>query len=151
MVVGVQPLRAGPLFDDVDAGTPQRFVWLPTDDPGAPKQRPAACDRLKLPSWDSKWVDPNDTIAAFFADEDQKRAELLDKPVDRDTLTVLKVPPEVTEVIDAVARGEAARRSGRRPARRAQIPVPTEGRRRTDEAVQPTTRSRRKTGSWPAS
>lgn len=29
MVVGVQPERAGPLLDDADGGTPQRFIWLP--------------------------------------------------------------------------------------------------------------------------
>ena len=33
MVVGVQPERAGPLFADSAGGTPQRFVWLPANDP----------------------------------------------------------------------------------------------------------------------
>jgi hypothetical protein len=36
LTAGVQPRRAGVLLDDADGGTPQRFVWLPTDDPGAP-------------------------------------------------------------------------------------------------------------------
>lgn len=36
LVAGVQPGRAGALLGDADGGTPQRFVWLPTDDPDAP-------------------------------------------------------------------------------------------------------------------
>ena len=38
MTVGVQPHLAKPLLDDVGAGTPQRFVWLPVNDPGAPEK-----------------------------------------------------------------------------------------------------------------
>jgi hypothetical protein len=37
MVVGVQPGRARALLDDSDGGTPQRFLWLPTTDPGVPE------------------------------------------------------------------------------------------------------------------
>ena len=59
MIVGVQPLRAGPIFDDVDAGTPQRFVWLPVDDPGAPEQRPGAQPPLKLPAWGLEVGEPH--------------------------------------------------------------------------------------------
>ena len=33
MVVGVQPGRAGTQLDATDSGVPQRFLWLPTDDP----------------------------------------------------------------------------------------------------------------------
>jgi hypothetical protein len=40
LVVGIQPKRAGVLFEDADAGTPQRFVWLPTTNPTAPDLRP---------------------------------------------------------------------------------------------------------------
>ncbi len=46
MIVGVQPLRAAPLFDDADAGTPQRFVWFPVSDPNRPNERPP-----EPPSW----------------------------------------------------------------------------------------------------
>jgi hypothetical protein len=42
LLVGVQPGRAGALLDDSDGGTPQRFVWLPTIDPDAPDELPAA-------------------------------------------------------------------------------------------------------------
>lgn len=34
IVAGVQPPLAGVLLDDTDAGTPQRWLWLPADDPG---------------------------------------------------------------------------------------------------------------------
>jgi hypothetical protein len=36
LVLGAQPTRLQPLFDDSDGGTPQRFVWAPLLDPGAP-------------------------------------------------------------------------------------------------------------------
>lgn len=36
LVVGAQPDRCGPLFDAADSGTPQRFLWAPVTDPGAP-------------------------------------------------------------------------------------------------------------------
>ncbi len=48
LVVGVQPGKAGVLLDDSDGGTPQRFVWLPTDDPGAPQVRPVAPDPMVI-------------------------------------------------------------------------------------------------------
>ena len=35
LVAGVQPGRSRALFDDADGGTPQRFVWLPANDPEA--------------------------------------------------------------------------------------------------------------------
>lgn len=38
--LGVQPLKAGPLLEDADGGTPQRFLWMPTTDPGAPEEAP---------------------------------------------------------------------------------------------------------------
>lgn len=40
LIMGIQPLRAGPLLNDVDAGTPQRFLWLPSLDPLAPREPP---------------------------------------------------------------------------------------------------------------
>lgn len=39
-VVGVQPLRSHALLAAADGGLPQRFIWLPTNDPGAPDERP---------------------------------------------------------------------------------------------------------------
>lgn len=35
LVAGVQPARSGVLLSDADGGTPQRWLWLPTNDPGA--------------------------------------------------------------------------------------------------------------------
>ncbi|WP_435589791.1 hypothetical protein [Micromonospora aurantiaca (nom. illeg.)] len=35
LIVGVQPARSGVLLGDADGGTPQRFLWLPTNDPAA--------------------------------------------------------------------------------------------------------------------
>ncbi|MGC4940957.1 hypothetical protein [Kribbella sp. DT2] len=42
LVVGVQPARAFALLDESDGGTPQRFVWLPTEDPEATGDVPDA-------------------------------------------------------------------------------------------------------------
>jgi hypothetical protein len=33
MIVGIQPDKADVILDDADAGTPQRFIWLPATDP----------------------------------------------------------------------------------------------------------------------
>lgn len=41
LIVNIQPERAGGLLDDAAGGTPQRFVWLPATDPGAPIEAPA--------------------------------------------------------------------------------------------------------------
>jgi hypothetical protein len=40
LIVGVQPKRARPLLDEADAGTPQRFLWLPARDPDMRRERP---------------------------------------------------------------------------------------------------------------
>jgi hypothetical protein len=104
MIVGVQPLRAGPIFDDVDAGTPQRFVWFPVDDPGRPEKRPDPKPPLKLPGWQENWMDPSSAVADYFNDIDQKLANQLDKPCDRSALQVLKIPAEAEDIVDVVAR-----------------------------------------------
>lgn len=39
-VAGIQPDAADALFRYTSEGTPQRWVWLPTDDPGAPDVEP---------------------------------------------------------------------------------------------------------------
>jgi Protein of unknown function (DUF3987) len=54
LVVGIQPERAGPILDDADAGTPQRFLWLPATDPEVPDMPPAEPEPWtdwKLPDW----------------------------------------------------------------------------------------------------
>lgn len=42
LLAGIQPKRSGALLseDEVDGGTPQRFVWLSCDDPDAPDEDP---------------------------------------------------------------------------------------------------------------
>jgi Bifunctional DNA primase/polymerase, N-terminal len=40
VVAGFQAARVGPLLDDVDAGTPQRFGWVYATDPTVPDRRP---------------------------------------------------------------------------------------------------------------
>jgi hypothetical protein len=40
VVCGVQPLRSRALLAAADGGLPQRFLWLPVDDPDAPDERP---------------------------------------------------------------------------------------------------------------
>lgn len=52
LIVGVQPARAAVLLDDADGGTPQRFLWMPSTDPGIPDQRPAEPARIE-------WAPPN--------------------------------------------------------------------------------------------
>lgn len=46
--VGIQPERAGTLIGDAHGGTPQRFVWLPVTDPGAPDITPMDIEPLVL-------------------------------------------------------------------------------------------------------
>lgn len=46
LVAGVQPRKAGPLLDDAAGGTPQRFLWMPATDPGAPDELPPAPEPL---------------------------------------------------------------------------------------------------------
>jgi hypothetical protein len=53
LIVGVQPERARPLLDEADAGTPPRFLWLPTLDPDAPDRQPDAPEPILWhnPTW----------------------------------------------------------------------------------------------------
>lgn len=40
LTAGIQPHRASVLLDDADGGTPQRFLWLPVNDPDSPEKLP---------------------------------------------------------------------------------------------------------------
>jgi hypothetical protein len=53
VLFGVQPERAAALLAAADGGMPQRLLWLPTDDLGAPDVPPATPDRrvVKLDNW----------------------------------------------------------------------------------------------------
>jgi hypothetical protein len=46
--VGVQPENAGFFLSREKDGLPQRFLWLPTNDPGAPRERPAKIKPLSV-------------------------------------------------------------------------------------------------------
>lgn len=48
-LVGIQPAKAGVLFDDTDGGTPQRFLWLPAQDADMPDVKPPEPPRLPNP------------------------------------------------------------------------------------------------------
>ncbi|WP_406105422.1 hypothetical protein [Micromonospora globbae] len=52
VLAGIQPARASILLDDADGGTPQRWVWLPTDDPG-----PKHLIRLQPPARERWFID----------------------------------------------------------------------------------------------
>lgn len=53
LVVGAQPTRCEALFDEADAGTPQRFIWAPLIDPDAPDELPENPGPLPRPAtWD---------------------------------------------------------------------------------------------------
>lgn len=54
IIAGIQPAKAGVLLDDADGGTPQRWLWFPTNDPDR-KRGPAR--RLAAASRDSWWED----------------------------------------------------------------------------------------------
>jgi hypothetical protein len=47
-VAGIQPGRADTLLDDETGGTPQRFVWLPAEDPDAPDEQPEEPDEQTI-------------------------------------------------------------------------------------------------------
>lgn len=98
MIVGVQPGRSGPLFADSDGGTPQRFVWLPTTDPTAPKERPPEPPQivLDLPGR----FDPQSTETTLQVDRDMLRRSELATPPDRSTFRMLGVPDAVKRAVE---------------------------------------------------
>jgi hypothetical protein len=54
LIGGVQPARSGVLLNDKDGGTPQRWLWLPTNDPDARKHAagiPAPPDAPREALW----------------------------------------------------------------------------------------------------
>jgi hypothetical protein len=54
VIAGVQPARSGVLLSDADAGTPQRWLFMPTNDPGE-HHRPASSDQFTSPYADRIW------------------------------------------------------------------------------------------------
>lgn len=48
LTIGVQPLKAGPLLDDADGGTPQRFLFLKVTDPHASDELMATPEPIQV-------------------------------------------------------------------------------------------------------
>ncbi|MFN3005712.1 bifunctional DNA primase/polymerase [Mycolicibacterium wolinskyi] len=100
--LGVQPLRAQPLFDESEGGTPQRFVWFTTRDHDAPKAPPNEPAVLDI----GRWRDAN---ASLFADDSMRASELAE-PADPAEFVVLAIPDNARELIistrHAVLRGD---------------------------------------------
>ena len=102
MTIGVQPLKAGPLLDDTDAGTPQRFVWFPVNDPGCPAERPEEPPRHQLLAWppEPKLEIDNESVDVF--DPNMVRASLLHIPADESEFQVLPIPDAARQAVDAL-------------------------------------------------
>ncbi|MGY1865277.1 hypothetical protein [Nocardia gipuzkoensis] len=93
VVVSVQPENAGVLLDDRAGGTPQRFVWLPVTDPGAPDDVPPCPDPIRRP-----------------VDIDPTKDVVVDLPRPNDELRPLIIPAsaehQIREARRAALRGE---------------------------------------------
>lgn len=92
LTVGVQPMRARVIFDDVDAGTPQRFLWLPTNDPGRPRIPPDTPDPISLQTWPVPYVHGG-------IDNNAALAALLDMAPEPTNFAVLEIPEVAREAI----------------------------------------------------
>ncbi len=109
MTIGAQPTKAGPILDDADAGTPQRFVWLRVDDPDCPEERPLEPPRHGLPAWlaecnadadgDADADADGDGVMAF--DRNMFLASQLHVPADLAELQVLGIPETARNAVDA--------------------------------------------------
>lgn len=95
-VLGVQPRRAGALLGDADGGTPQRVLWAPVGDPGAPRDKPADPGPLTVTLPDFKTsptihVNPNITAGYDEMQQDRLHTGLDGDDIDGHTrLTQLK-------------------------------------------------------------
>ena len=94
LTLGVQPLRAQPLFDDADGGTPQRFVWFPVRDADVPKVRPDEPPLLDLRRW------PDPSVAYGVVDPDLARASQLAELSDPSEYRVIEIPKAARRAID---------------------------------------------------
>lgn len=88
LVLGVQPERAGPLMDDSDGGTPQRFLWFPAEDPAAPDLPPAEPPHWEMPAWPLDPAEVDDLSLAL--------------PVRSRDLVEIGVPDDAVRFIDGV-------------------------------------------------
>lgn len=68
LVVGAQPTRCEALFDEADAGTPQRFIWAPLTDPRAPDDPPDNPGPLPEPTSAYDGFNPSITVSTTLRD-----------------------------------------------------------------------------------
>lgn len=103
LTLGVQPGRGRALLDDADGGTPQRFVWLPTDDRDAPDDLPELPVHHNLHRWPDQPV-----VGKLLAPAAPET--LLETPTTQADLRVLEVPQTARTAIHsqrlATLRGE---------------------------------------------
>lgn len=86
LIAGVQPARSAVLLGDADGGTPQRWLWLPTDDPGAAAWPDRAAEfHMPIPAG-GLWRRYPDLAAA---------GELADKDVEEGLFVTLKPRVEI--------------------------------------------------------
>ncbi|RFZ35143.1 hypothetical protein DAVIS_04693 [Mycobacterium marinum] len=97
LVVGVQPLRAAPLFDDADGGTPQRFVWFTAIDDDMPDVEPSEPPKLDLGRWEPH-------TKTFPLSIDATRNGQLHERIDPADFHILGVPGSVSDEIKATQR-----------------------------------------------
>lgn len=107
--LGVQPLRAAPIFDDADGGTPQRFVWFSAVDHDLPDVEPDAPPMLDLGRWEDGTSSASGTNSAALVDPDIDRNANLAVPADPAEFDILTVPTiaerEIRDVQRAIRRG----------------------------------------------
>lgn len=69
LVIGAQPTRCAALFDDADAGTPQRILWASLVDPGAPDDLPESPGPLTWKMHDQlRSLNPKITVCDTITD-----------------------------------------------------------------------------------
>jgi hypothetical protein len=111
LIVGVQPLRAQPLFDDADGGTPQRFVWFSAADHDMPDVEPPEPAKLDLGRWERMaQLAANPNIVSPVSLDTDRNWKLGDSPDPAD-FEVLSVPDaaiaEIKATQRAIRRGHA--------------------------------------------
>lgn len=67
LVAGIQPGRGGTLIEDSDGGTPQRFIWLPTQDPDMPRIKPQEPEQVDLRGIANGWPGGSDLAEKITA------------------------------------------------------------------------------------
>ncbi|GAA3937211.1 hypothetical protein [Actinoplanes auranticolor] len=83
LVMGVQPDRAGPLFQSAGGGTPQRFLWMPAYDEVQPAERPrykAQPWEWRKPEWAGEMGLPDEALDEIDQDLVRRNAAGFDAP-----------------------------------------------------------------------